>query len=350
MTTDRAARAFLGGTFDHLHDGHKHFLRAAAQRAHSLTIGIVSDDFLITMRKPWPLSLEPFIDRLLHVQEFLRAEGVSDFQTFPLEDPLGPVRGLEEPALLVASDETATTMANWNQSRMHAVGWQHELCIVPLLYDSAHRHRLSSSMIRHGQCDRHGETYLGELERPIWITQDMREAIRALQMKRMDRFPKTAKMRPRGSEYLTRNQLPLRSFRCVVGDVSLATALDNHIAFDLGVFDGKTRRLPTTVLQSHSIEPNLQFANQAGTISPTLFAHCKQWWLTQNALPHITGVAQQAFWQVDGEEDMVAVVLAMMAPLGTEVYFGLPGENLGCVIVDEAIKMTIRTIIMGHMQ
>ncbi|GAA5991790.1 hypothetical protein JCM10908_001143 [Rhodotorula pacifica] len=96
----------LGGTFDHLHSGHKILLTMAASITSRKLIVGVTDDALLGSKKYRHL-LEPLSVRIQHVQNFIalvRPEIECD--CVPLQDVYGPTANDPEIEALVVSDET----------------------------------------------------------------------------------------------------------------------------------------------------------------------------------------------------------------------------------------------------
>jgi phosphopantetheine adenylyltransferase len=98
----------LGGTFDHLHSGHKLMLSLAALLSHDrILCGITASEMLES--KNHPDKLEPLEQRMLTVQKFL-CEFKQDFERnveiVTLRDPFGPTIELDDLEALVVSPET----------------------------------------------------------------------------------------------------------------------------------------------------------------------------------------------------------------------------------------------------
>ncbi|KAJ7685335.1 hypothetical protein DFH06DRAFT_1158161 [Mycena polygramma] len=101
----------LGGTFDHLHAGHKILLSMAAWIAASKLIVGVTDDALLT-RKAHAAVLEPLPRRIAAVRAFLAAfkpSLVADI--VPISDVYGPTGWDANIQALVVSKETASGAA-----------------------------------------------------------------------------------------------------------------------------------------------------------------------------------------------------------------------------------------------
>ncbi|KAJ7273268.1 Nucleotidylyl transferase [Mycena rebaudengoi] len=97
----------LGGTFDHLHAGHKILLSMAAWIAHSKLIVGVTDDALLT-RKSNAHILESLADRTRAARNFLSAFKPSlTYDIVPINDVYGPTGWDPNIQALVVSKETA---------------------------------------------------------------------------------------------------------------------------------------------------------------------------------------------------------------------------------------------------
>lgn len=107
----------LGGTFDHLHNGHKKLLSLAASIcAHTMVIGVTCDAMLTT--KSHASLIEPLATRKQRVREyvrFLKPHLVLDIVT--LDDPFGPAITITEPAAIVVSTETLAGATKINTIR-----------------------------------------------------------------------------------------------------------------------------------------------------------------------------------------------------------------------------------------
>ena len=96
----------LGGTFDHLHSGHKLMLSLAALiSSNRVLCGVTAEEMLGS--KTHPQQLEALDTRMLTVERFLR-EFRKDLglEIVTLRDPFGPTVELEELEALIVSPET----------------------------------------------------------------------------------------------------------------------------------------------------------------------------------------------------------------------------------------------------
>ncbi|POM80951.1 Cytidylyltransferase (predicted) [Phytophthora palmivora] len=108
----------LGGTFDHLHNGHKKLLSLAVSIcAHRMIIGVTADSML--KKKAHAELLEPLEKRKSAVRSytsFLNPHISADVVT--IEDPFGPAIVIPEPAAMVVSTETLAGAAKINSIRV----------------------------------------------------------------------------------------------------------------------------------------------------------------------------------------------------------------------------------------
>ncbi|KUF99775.1 Alcohol dehydrogenase 2 [Phytophthora nicotianae] len=108
----------LGGTFDHLHNGHKKLLSLAVSIcANRILVGVTADNML--KKKSHAELLEPLEKRKSAVRDyiaFLNPQIIADIVT--IEDPFGPAIVVPEPAAMVVSTETLPGAAKINSIRL----------------------------------------------------------------------------------------------------------------------------------------------------------------------------------------------------------------------------------------
>ncbi|KAJ1971922.1 hypothetical protein H4R35_004976 [Dimargaris xerosporica] len=96
----------IGGTFDHLHSGHKLLLTMAAWVTQKTLYCGVSDEPLLKTKK-YPECLEPLNQRMTNVTQFLtKINPHLSYQVVPLEDPFGPTITIRNIDALICSEET----------------------------------------------------------------------------------------------------------------------------------------------------------------------------------------------------------------------------------------------------
>ncbi|KNE58631.1 hypothetical protein AMAG_18285 [Allomyces macrogynus ATCC 38327] len=96
----------VGGTFDHLHPGHKALLTATVLHAeHDLVVGLVDDTLLVNKKHAG--VLEPYAERHAQLVSFLHLLAPDlTVETVPLRDAFGPAATYAKLDALVATVET----------------------------------------------------------------------------------------------------------------------------------------------------------------------------------------------------------------------------------------------------
>ncbi|TYZ58469.1 hypothetical protein PybrP1_007987 [[Pythium] brassicae (nom. inval.)] len=108
----------LGGTFDHLHNGHKKLLSLAVSIcARRIVVGVTADKMLV--HKSHAALIEPLARRQQSVRDyvaFLKPHVALEVVT--IEDPFGPAITIPEPAAIVVSTETVAGATKINTIRV----------------------------------------------------------------------------------------------------------------------------------------------------------------------------------------------------------------------------------------
>jgi len=105
-----------------------------------------------------------------------------------------------------------------------------------------------------------------------------------------------------------------------VGDVVSLTARNAGIIPDISVYDGKTERRTMTKFAAlvRELGENVVIVNNPpGTVTRELFD------AVRNALARKDGLIR-----VNGEEDLAVLPCILLAPEGTRIVYGWPGEGM----------------------
>lgn len=138
----------LGGSFDHLHDGHLFLLKTAAKLANHITIGLTTDEMIKHKSDYEKIQSYDLREELLH--KFLEKElllAPDSFTIFPLSDPYGPTLTDATIDAHISSEETHETAIKINQMRIERGLPPMILVIIPLISDSKGE-KISSTSIR----------------------------------------------------------------------------------------------------------------------------------------------------------------------------------------------------------
>lgn len=136
----------LGGTFDHLHDGHKLLLKTALKLSKKVVIGLTTD--VLLKKKKFGALLENYKVREQKIKDFIKNfESLKKIEIVELNDKYGPPVIEPEYEGIVVSQETYSNALKINELR-ESKGFKPLIIIViPLLKDEKNE-KLSSTSIR----------------------------------------------------------------------------------------------------------------------------------------------------------------------------------------------------------
>lgn len=316
---NRRTTGALGGTFDHFHRGHEHFLQFASNQAEQILIG-VTNQTLIT-EKELSSIVEPYEVRTSAVRKYCEENGIN-FEIVELTDPFGPTLGQREVDCLIVTELTEHGGELLNKKRSEL-----GLPILPVHVCSMLRDDsgdiLNSTRIRQGLVSREGHVYYRLFDANRTLT---------LEQKEFFKTPLGAIVsRPEGIGTIT----------AVVGDVCLANFRNNNWPYQLGVFDKLSQRQPFTEGSVLQITPDLTVSNPAGTIQSETVQKLRELMQSFNVL----GMSTSKHVFVDGEEDLLTAVLVLLLPLYSHIYYGQPGVGMVKVVVNEELKERIIQVL-----
>ena len=306
----------LGGTFDHFHAGHAYFLQQASQLSEKLIIGVTTDALLAT--KVHREEIESYPDRYAAVQRYLTAQSIAH-QLIPLADIAGPTLTDEQIEAVVLTENTKQGGEGIN--RLRADRGLSALPIEVVSLQSVDGKIVSSRAIRLGTMNRQGSRYRFCLNKDIDLNEQQRSAMREVAGEIVDSIPDTD------------------TTRYVVGDSSLKRFFAQKSWYTQAIIDGKEQRQPYSPLVIPSNEIELTLINPAGSISAMMAKGLAL--AVKQKLKHIF---------IEGEEDVAAVVLQLILPLGSTIYYGQPGMGLVRWPVTEVAKERMALLLDSHFQ
>ncbi len=137
--------AGLGGTFDHLHEGHKLLINTALKVAEKIVIGLTTDQLL--KNKKYASKLENYKVRKKYIEEYIKSiSNLNRVSIVELNDPYGPPAHEKKYEVLVASHETYTNAIEINNLRMERGLSPLIIVLIPILKDN--NKKISSTNIR----------------------------------------------------------------------------------------------------------------------------------------------------------------------------------------------------------
>ncbi|MCJ7647906.1 MAG: pantetheine-phosphate adenylyltransferase [Candidatus Lokiarchaeota archaeon] len=138
----------LGGTFDHLHDGHKYLLKIALSLSHNIEIGLTSQDLL--KDKKFASKLEDYKTREVHLKNFIISfTDLKRVNIVEINDWDDMAKYSQDPEYegLILSQETYLNGVKLNELREKQGLKPIILIVIPLIRDNK-KNKISSTSIR----------------------------------------------------------------------------------------------------------------------------------------------------------------------------------------------------------
>ncbi|HII15832.1 MAG TPA: adenylyltransferase/cytidyltransferase family protein [Nanoarchaeota archaeon] len=141
MAAERIIRVMLMGTFDPLHDGHRHFFAEARKSGTELYVGVMPDSFIRNLKGREPMYCEQKrLEAVLHEPNVGHAFIVPENE----EEEISKIVGLKPDIYYFGS---ATYNHPWN-TRLQAILMAHLPAIEFRVIDAYDRSRLNSTRLR----------------------------------------------------------------------------------------------------------------------------------------------------------------------------------------------------------
>ncbi|MFW9927322.1 MAG: pantetheine-phosphate adenylyltransferase [Candidatus Thorarchaeota archaeon] len=144
-------KVVFAGTFDHLHEGHKHIIRTAFQLSKCVALGLTSDR-MIQFKSDKQL-IQKYDERHEELAKFIGAHfDVERATIFPIETKEGGADKMKDLEALIVSDEIGVVQNAFdiNQMRIDNGLSRFHIIIIPRVRTLDGR-PLSSSRIRRGE-------------------------------------------------------------------------------------------------------------------------------------------------------------------------------------------------------
>lgn len=136
----------MGGTFDHLHEGHKYLIETALKVSNNVVLGLTTQKML--KNKKFAEKLEDFEIRKKNIEKFLQSiDALDRVEIIELNNPYGPPIKEPEYEGLVVSQETFLNAIRLNELR-EANGFKPLVMIIIPMIMGKDDIRLSSTAIR----------------------------------------------------------------------------------------------------------------------------------------------------------------------------------------------------------
>lgn len=306
----------LGGTFDHFHLGHQQFLKTASQLAQQLYVGVTVPE--LSQQKVAAHLIQDFPQRLDQLRCFLLENHISAV-VFALSDAYGPTLANSPVQAVAVTEHTRSGGERINQRRAELDLPALPVHLCPLVRDQSGEF-LSSTRIRLGEVSRDGVVFAPLLtpgqHLPPHITQ---------------RF-----QLPQGPVVTTARALSAAPI-FLVGDIVTETFIQNHWPFTAAFFDQRNQRqsyLSSALANHPGFADAVCLPNPAGQLSSELVAWLQAFCHRVGEQPH----QATRLVRIEGEEDLVTVAAVLLAPLGTQIYYGQPQQGMVELVVTEELK------------
>ena len=138
----------MGGTFDHLHDGHKFLLRTALKLSHNIEIGLTSQNLL--KNKKAASKLEDYNTRETNLKNFICSlTDLSRVNIVEIKNWDDMAKYSQDPDYegLILSQETYSNAVKLNELREEKGLNPLVLIVIPLIKDKSNQ-KISSTAIR----------------------------------------------------------------------------------------------------------------------------------------------------------------------------------------------------------
>ncbi|MBY8982554.1 MAG: pantetheine-phosphate adenylyltransferase [Candidatus Lokiarchaeota archaeon] len=136
----------LGGTFDHLHKGHKFLIKIALNLSKNIVIGLATDELL--RNKEYASTIENYEIRKKNIIEYIK--NISDpkrVKIIELNDSYGPPIKEREYEAIIVSQETYLNAIEINKIREKKGFDQLIIIVIPVVKDDKNE-KISSTNIR----------------------------------------------------------------------------------------------------------------------------------------------------------------------------------------------------------
>ncbi len=316
--------ALAGGTFDRLHKGHEAFLRAAFGVSKTVWIGLTSDSF--AKRKERGSKVENYKKRKAGLEEFLRkGRLLSRCRIMKIRGVAGPQAANKGIGAIMATEETLAGARHINALRRMAKVRPAKIVLVDFVLAQDGK-RISSTRVRQGTISRTGKVYLRKFEKPSLLPGRLVKILR----KPIGILFADGDIEAAAKKAWDRAKKSRPSLVATVGDECYRQFKRMGVTPDISVIDGKIRRkavpLPPEARNAAKV------ANRRGTISSSLVR------LIGRTCAQVAGNGKPKMIFVRGEEDLAALPAILALPLGSVLFYGMPGEGVVMADVDEGMK------------
>ena len=313
--------AILGGTFDHFHKGHKHFLDKAFSESERVSIGLTTSK--LTKDKLFFSIIENYKTREIALKNYLEEEDfLKRTKIVPLNDIYGISLTTKNIDSIFVTDIGFKNAEKINKKRKKMQFPLLKIVKVPTIMGNDGE-IISSTRIRSGEIDKEGHSYLLIFKetKEFLLPDFLRDALKKPAGKIINNIDELSRLNP-------------SNFIISVGDIVTAYLIRNKRQADISIYDLKTKRQQITDNDVLNLLPKPQkvLKNMHGTIN------CKTVSILHELIEKSILTNEKAAIKIIGEEDLLTLPAILLAPLGSAVLYGISGTGMIKVVVTEEKK------------
>jgi len=304
--TYKYQHSIIGGTFDHLHIGHKKLIDTAFNQSEKVTIGLATEK--LYQQKFLAALIDPYETREFELRKYLLEKNyLSRAEIIPLEDIFGPSLQTKEINAILVTQTTLPNAKLINEERSKKGLTPLEIIIVPYVLDESGE-IMTSESIRIGEIDRDGNVYANIFKdkEKLILPHNLREQLR----------------KPVGSVITDvrkiKDSITKHSLLITVGDIVTKSLKDINCIPDIEIIDFKTRRSSIDeklINQYKKMNKNI-YPNEPGSIHKEVVDVFKE-----TVINCITRHQKRTII-IEGEEDLLTLPAILLAPLRSFVCYG----------------------------
>lgn len=306
----------LGGTFDHLHIGHKDFILHGTSLAYKAIICLTSNNYVKENKGE---NFEDYETRKKALEEFLEQQKLAGkVQIAKIDDAYGIALDKNAEIDAIAVVEKTIKGAESINIKREELGLPPLEVVVVTSTAADNGSVMSSSAIRSGEMNRNGRSYLNPkwLRERLILPENLREELK----NPFGELVEDDKLTDVGNPVIT------------VGDIITEKFNKLSLNHKISVIDFNVARKKKFSNISDLGFPKdtevIIVENQAGQISPELF----------QAIVSAFSKPGKVIVEVLGEEDLAVLPATLTAPLGSTIFYGQPGLGVVRIIVTEEFK------------
>ncbi|QQS44656.1 pantetheine-phosphate adenylyltransferase [Candidatus Roizmanbacteria bacterium] len=322
----------LGGTFDHLHAGHKRILDFAFHTGLKVSIGISTDQFI--QKKILSQSIQSFHLRKEYLTDYLIQNGWKERAViFPLNDIYGTADTDNTLQAIIVTRETSENALKINKRRKKNSLLPLDIVSVPFLKGTDNK-IVRAERIRKGAINRLGNSYLQLFTktRQLNLPPRLRELLRKPLGTIIEGEERFASFTAEKAVRAIQKHHPVVTI--LVGDIVSDSLLAAGFKPQLIIRDNRSRRKDLPIIQ----RSKNAITNPPGTIKQTTVKAIHQ------AISDIEDSGMKTII-IKGEEDLLALPAILLSPLNSVVVYGQADMGIILIAVTEEKKEQIAGII-----